>query len=216
MTTLQYIQPQAHFNTNNGGTYYFDILVSFIAYFVLFAAYNFIMVFLVYNTCKNLIKKSKSKSKSKPIVSIHEMLDILEYNYVNINMYLDIFIGRTLTDVLNKNNPNLPYDDTVEIFNFDFGITDNDEEYDNMLDEIDELCRIDNKHIYNLSFNEIKTNIKKTDLYMKYEKLVFDRMNRAIILSKHLNNTDINNFYDNLTLEEMKKINKYLILKLSI
>ena len=160
---------------------------------------------MIYNTCKPLIIKPKSKTK----VSIHQMLDILGYQYVDIYSYLDCFVRITHNTILDAHNSNFQY--VEDVHDFDFGIKVDSKKYDNMINEIIKLCHTSNKHIYDLSFNEIKTNIKKTDLYMEYEKLVFDRMNRSIILSKYLNDTNINNFYDNLTLEEMKKINKYFI-----
>ena len=177
---------------------YFNILISFIAYFGIFVLYNFILVFLIYNTCKSLIIK-----KPQPQNEIPRILKLLGYNYVNVNYYLEDFIKNAHCEILDYKSPNVNY---LELNDFLSNYDVSESAYTKMISDVHTSCENDNKNIYDLTFNEIKKSIKQTELYKDYEKAAFDKLKRSIILSKHLNDTTVDAFFINLTPQELKKL----------
>ena len=143
--------------------------------------------FLTYAT------KKKDNSYDNVII-----LSALGYYNININAIKTSFVAECINYFLYCSDPNY----TISYnFVFDDFILD---EYsiDELYSKFKEHCISQNKNNTDFTFNELTTFIKNQDIYKDLEKKLNYRLSRAIVLSKYLNNKDVDELLDVLTDKE--------------
>jgi len=141
---------------------------------IFFLGLSSLIVFLI-GIYKIIFVNTENKTKTSNIQNDNvSILENLGYYNVNINNIKESFIFNCLNYLLYIDNPNYTFIDTPEDFikEYSYYIKDLDNTFlDKLHEELISFCIQKNKLKKDLTFNELKTFITKTELYKKIQIL---------------------------------------------
>lgn len=167
-----------------------------------------IFIFFVVSLFTNLFTNKKNVNKTinicvDKVTDNVEILEMLNYYCPNVKKYKEIFIIDCMVYMLNFENPNTNY--------LKEGLLDNesvdDKTVENFINKFVEYSTNLNKSPKDFTFNELVIFIKKQDIYKNYENKINIMLNRSIVLSQYLNDTNSNRLIKALTSDELKLLN---------
>ena len=194
----------------------------------------FMIVFGILYVCFiiMIVKKNKNNiiNQSDITNEIIQMMDHLGYYNININREKQIYINDYIQNILYSSNPNtieLSYfkslnDNDVKVKHENkCGCEDKNCDYNDDSDKEEEIhdentnyfkqdyINFEDNNINNYTIKELTDIIKETECYKNYEIFLNNKLNRSIVLSKHLNDNTTNDFYNNLQIHEHQKLNSF-------
>lgn len=160
----------------------------------------FLFSFIVYSIYTNLIKNEDNQTKvTKNFKDNIAILNKLGYYNFNYNLAKTDFISDCVNYILFSRNPSFK-----ELYNFNYEQIDIlQTQLENLYSSFITLCNKKNKVIGEFTINELYLFIKNQEEYKKIEKINNYRLKRSIILSKFLNDKNIERLVEALTYEEL-------------
>ena len=170
------------------------MLLPCILFFVFFV-YYFLKYFPSKKVIDDAIKSNFFKKEPNNNVII---LEKLGYYNLNINEIRFCFIFECINYLLYCDNPNYTHNHFLN------DCCDLDEkQIENFCDNFKNLCISRHKNKMDLTINEIKAFIIKSNIYKKLDRELYYKFKRAIILSKFVNEIETEKLINALTIDEL-------------
>ena len=152
----------------------------------------------IYTTYKNINKFNKmskielffeydKKNNFDNGEEILKMMRLLGYYCFNINKLKKMYIDAVMILIINNKNKNV-------------------NQY------LDDCNIISTKNINDYTVGELEQQIIKTQKYITFEKMLYDKLKRSISLSKHLNDKTTQHFYKSINEDEINELDVLKIL----
>lgn len=168
-----------------------------------------IILFLTFYNFRNFIS---TKIINRPLEIINyyfgkniEIMVHLGYFGININEIKATFIYECVNYLLFSHSPH----NIVSEYDFSGDFYMDENLLNAFYNDFEIYCKLHNKQKFDLTINEIINFIKNQDVYKKLEIKLNNKLSRAIILSKYLNENTTTNLINALTDEEKSIILKH-------